>query len=1058
MKWIMQMPGGERMTESFSPSINRIEARANFMPREDEQSLGGEWAFRYYPKLDELPEEMDLTALESWDRIDVPGCWQLKGYGSPKYINTRYEFEPDALKLTPPHVPSERTAVGVYARKFAYAGDLSRRILLALDGFGSCAQVYLNGKFVGYAANGRSVAEFDVSSAVCAGENTLVIAVYQFGAGSFLECQDMWRLSGLFRDVRIYSVARVALHDVYLWYDVERDLSRACVHAEVKIHNSSAELAPPVQVECELIGPDGRTVARAEGYTGNLSARFEEFVFTKDPLPVQAGVTRTAYVNIDVDAPRLWSADDPQLYTLVVRAAGQECSLRCGIRDVRIEQGVFYVNYAPVKLKGVNRHEFSPDNGYVVTREEMVRDILLMKQHNVNAVRSSHYPNAPEWYALCDEYGLYVMDEANIESHGISYRANILPGNDMRWLPHVLDRVTAMVECQKNHPSVVMWSIGNELGFGETVAAAAGLIRSLDPRPIHKRQMNVIADMDSETYPTVDFMREHSKKKPGRAFVANEYGHAMGNACGSLSDYWDAIYADPTLIGGFIWEWCDHGLRGGAHPYSYGGDFGEEFHDGNFCIDGLVLPDRQPTAKMQELKKVHENVSVLFDPDRQVMRILNRFPHTSLDKYRLRYALLSDGAEVYCGECDLNGIAPGETAERKYTLPETLPEGELVLSASIAAAQDMPWCEAGHEIAWAQVRLRAAQTQALPESNAGYTVLLDNAPAAVEGKWNGGVLSAECAGTRLTYLPNGELRAEHDGRAWISGVELNAYRAPTDNDARAELMSKYMGTGLTWSGLGLDHLQRELLEMHWGMERGGLTVTRRLRHSGNGCALLLTQRDTLTGDGRVFVDCDVQIEGAPLLPRLGLMLRADASLRGMRWYGAGPEETYPDRQSGGRLGVFETDVCAQKGYIKPQEYGSHMRTRYLNLRGEGMELTLTGAIPCAMSALAHSPQMLAAAGHEDELPASDATYVFVDYAQDGLGNRSCGPDALPQYRLTAAEARFGVLISPRGYEGCALPEELRDVYRAYVGGTERAQAEYRDPSDPDQQRAVGMDV
>jgi len=1058
MKLTMKLPGGGLMTESFIPSVNRIEPRANFMPCSDEQSLGGEWAFRFFKGMNELPEELDISEMDGWDRIAVPGCWQLKGYGNPKYINTRYEFEPDALKLTPPHVPAERTAVGVYARRFEYAGDMNRRIILALDGFGSCVQVYLNGEFIGYAANGRSVAEFDISDAVRMGNNTLVLAVYQFGAGSFLECQDMWRLSGLFRDVRIYTVARVALHDAYIWYDVERDLSRACVHAEVKIHNSSAELAHPVHVECELLAPDGTVAARAAGYTGNLSARFEEFIFTKDPLPVQAGVTRTAYVNMEVEAPRLWSADDPQLYTLVIRAAGQECTLRCGIRDVRIEKGVFLVNYEPVKIKGVNRHEFSPENGYCVTREEMVRDIMLMKQNNINAVRSSHYPNVPLWYALCDEYGLYVMDEANIESHGISYRANILPGNDMRWLPHVLDRVTAMVECQKNHPSVVMWSIGNELGFGETVAAAAGVIRSLDPRPIHKRQMNVIADMDSETYPTVDFMREHSGKKPGRAFLANEYAHALGNACGSLCDYWDAIYADETLIGGFVWEWCDHGLRTGAHAYCYGGDFGEEFHDGNFCIDGLVLPDRQPTAKLQELKKVHENVTVLFDTDRQVMRIRNRFPHTKLDGYRLRYALLADGVEAYCGECDLYGIAPGAETQRKYDLPDTLPEGELVLSVSIYAAQDMPWCSAGHEIAWAQVRLRAARAEALPVCTGDFAIGVDGKEAAQEGEWNGGVLRVECAGTRLVYQPDGDMQMESHGQMLVNGVELNAYRAPTDNDSRAELMSKYMGTGLTWCGLGLNELRRELLEMRWGMEQSGLTVTRRLRYCGNGCTLLLTQRDTLTGDGRVFVDCDVAVEGAALLPRLGMMLRADACLRTMRWYGAGPEETYPDRQLGGRLGLFETDVLRQSRYIKPQEYGSHMRTRYMNLSGGGKELTLTGAIPCAMSALPHTPQQLAAAEHEDELPASEATYIFIDHAQDGLGNRSCGPDALPQYRLTANAARFAFLISPRGYEGCALPGESMGVYRAYTGGTACAQAEYRDPSDPDQQRAVGMNV
>lgn len=1039
-----RLPDGSVMTESFIPSLGRLEPRANFMPHVNEQRLDGEWAFTYFPRLDQMPEEIDLSALDTWDTMPVPGCWQLHGHGSPKYINTRYTFEPDALRLTPPHVPADRTAVGVYARRFLFSGDMSQRGITALEGFSSCVQVYLNGMFVGYAANGRSLAEFDASAALHAGENLLVLVVYQFGAGAFLECQDMWRLNGLFRGVCVYSLPRVSLHDVYAWCELDRSLQSAKVHVEVKIHNSSDALADPVAVQCALVDSAGNTAAQAEGYTGNHSARFDETLFTRDPLPIQAGVTRTAYVDMEITHPQLWSADAPHLYTLTVQAAGQTCTLPFGVRDVRIENGTFLVNYVPVKLKGVNRHEFSPDNGYVVTREEMIRDIRLMKQHNINAVRSSHYPNAPEWYALCDEYGLYVMDEANIESHGISYRQNILPGNDMRWLPHVLDRVNAMVNCQKNHACVVMWSIGNELGFGETVAIAANVIRAQDSRPIHKRQMNCVADMDSETYPTVDFMREHRHKKPGRAFITNEYGHAMGNACGSLGDYWDAIYADPTLIGGFVWEWADHGLRGGKYAYSYGGDYGEAFHDGNFCIDGLALPDRTPTAKMQELKKVHENVVVTYADD--VLTVHNRFPHTTLDDYLLLCSVLCDGKAFHTVSYALTDIAPGHAKTIPLSLPSSPAQGEIILSVSVQAAHCLPWCSAGHEIAWAEFMLRKTSCAVLSAQGTPATFVKDA---------RGIIVSA--GEMRFLYGADGTVAIKQGDQTLVSNMQLCAYRAPTDNDTRAAAMVQYFG-GCAWVSLGLDRMTGQLLSLSACTVAAGVLVTRTLRYANDHCALTLTQRDTIVPDGRLFVDSDVQLENIPLLPRLGMELCVAPKLNNAIYYGAGPLETYPDRARGGKLGLYPFTVDAQQGYIRPQEYGSHMRTRYITLEGEGTTFTVTNAVPYAVSALPHCAMDLAAAAHPEQLPPRKATYVYIDYAQNGLGNRSCGPDVLAQYQLCIDHARFGFLVSPRGYEGRAVPADLVGTYAPWQGGKAAPQEDYRDPSDPDRQRAVGMDV
>lgn len=1043
MKIKQLLPGGGALRDSFLPSLNRMEPRADSMPRRFEQDLSGRWAFRFFERASDLPDEMSLEDMDAWDSCDVPSCWQLRGYSHPAYINTRYGFEPDARKLTPPHVPMDDTQAGVYARRFNYEGDLSLRTVIALEGFASCAQLYLNGEFIGYAADGRCAAEFDVSRAVRRGENELCVVVYQYGAGAFLECQDMWRLSGLIRGVKVYALDRVTLSDAYVWCDVARDLRRAVVNVEVKIYNAGKGLAEPVSVSCELSDASG-VVARGEGYTGNRSARFDEFIYTNFPLPIQQGVTRTAYVQLTVDAPRLWNSESPQLYELRISAAGQRASLKVGIRDVRIEDGVFKVNYAPVKLKGVNRHEFSPREGYVVTRDDMLRDIMLMKQHNINAVRCSHYPCAQEWYELCDEYGLYVMDEANVESHGISYRQNVLPGNDLRWLGHMLDRVISMVEAHKNHPSIVMWSLGNELGFGETVAVAANAVRALDSRPIHKRQMNIVADMDSETYPTVDFMREHSRRKPGRAFLTNEYAHAMGNACGSLGEYWDAIYADPTLIGGFVWEWCEHGLRGGRYEYSYGGDFGEAYHDSNFCIDGLVGPDRQPGAKLLELKKVHEDVVISIAPDGggANVDVLNRFAHAPLDDYELRLALMRDGVEIWAGRAALAGIAPGERRTFRFELPELPGDGELALRASAIAAHDMPWCGAGHEIAFGQ-RLLRADTRKLPAEIAARAQL-----ANVEGE-----CALEADGTRVRYAADGAMSVELGGREVVRDMKLNAYRAPTDNDRGSSSMRQ----SPTWLELGLNDLRRELESI--ARSADGRRVERVLRYVGNGCEFRVIQRDTLLDGGGLAVDCDVAVKGMGevALPRLGMLLELRGGFERARYYGLGPCETYPDRARSGKLGLYEFDLPSERGYIRPQEYGSRMGARYIALSGAQGEIAVTGIVPCAMSALAYSTSALISCTHRDELVPDGATYLSVDYAQTGLGNRSCGPEALPQYQLHLDGARFGFVLG-REYAGNGLPDELERLFKPYGGGRAGKQEEYRDPSDPDRQRATGMNA
>ena len=582
-------------------------------------SLSGVWRFYYAKSLLDIPDGFENKSGEGWDEIPVPSCWQMHGYGNPKYINVGYAFLKKGDTGTPPFT-AEENAAGIYKRTFTVPSSFSgKRVILRIGAVTSSAKVFVNGREVGYSTNSKTAAEFDITDFVrYEGENDLSIIVTEFCAGSWLEDQDMFRMNGITRDVAIYAVCGVHLFDFYAYSEFQDGFAKADLIVEAKVMNMTDKLTPPARVSLKIIAPDGSELDAADSAeNGNLSYRFEEKVPFAQPKDIRGGTIATVYLKASLNKPLLWSAEKPNLYTVILTLHGEggdESELHAfkhGFRKIEERAAELLINGTSVKLKGVNRHETHPKNGYIVSREDMERDIILMKRNNINALRASHYPCDPYLYSLCDKYGLYVMDEANMESHGISYRRNILPGNDHRWLNAVMDRVGAMVHSNKNHPSVIIWSMGNEIGFGETIAIAAAFCRAYDKtRLIHKRQMNSIADMDSETYPSSDNMIEHARQHPDRMFITNEYAHAMGNACGSLREYWDAIYSNKQLCGGFIWEWCDHSIikkrDDGSEYYAYGGDFGEEKHDGNFCCDGLITPDRRETAKLCEVKKVHE--------------------------------------------------------------------------------------------------------------------------------------------------------------------------------------------------------------------------------------------------------------------------------------------------------------------------------------------------------------------------------------------------------------------------------------------------------------------
>lgn len=1051
----------------------RMPYRFDRFPRTNIRSLDGEWQFTLLRKED--AERMDAAQLEkaalAGGRIHVPGNWQLQGYGKPRYINTRYAFGEDSDTLNPPFIPEGQGDVGVYFHTLQLDEPAAeRRRILSIGGYSSAVTVYLNGQLVCYAENGRTACEIDVTDSVRPGENRLMILVDEFCPGSYLECQDMWRLSGIFRSVTMYDIHEQHLLDTYLW--AEQDGSDWLLHYECKIANMGKTCRERAAVEIALYGPCGERIAQDTGKTGSKSDRFDEVglaqvfgdgeaepAWLDEALRIPAGITATAYGHIRVADPQLWSAETPTLYTVKVRTladgkALEDTELPFGFRSYKIdEKGRFLVNGQSVKLRGVNRHEFDPVNGYTVTEESMLQDIRLMKQCNINAVRASHYPNDSHWYQLCDEYGLYVMDEANVESHGISYRKNILPGNDMRWLPRVLDRQAAMVQTNKNHACVFCWSLGNELGYGETVAMAAAYCRTADPtRLIHKRQMNSVADMDSETYPSAQNMKDRAEAHPNRAFLTNEYLHAMGNACGNLKEYWQEIYAHENLIGGFIWEWCDHGLQqnlpDGSTQYLYGGDFGEAYHDSNFCIDGLTTPDRTFTPKLQEVQAVYQPIAVYaVDLQKGLFEMENRCGQLDLAQFELRLQVLENGEVRQELSLPAPSCRPGETV--RWELPEKISlhgDGEMVLD--LAFTEKTPLLE-GCALHARQQFLCKAAPLAPQKAIAADAVSRDGNRITVTA----GALTAEL------NTDSGHLSLLYGGKCLVRDVKLTLFRAPTDNDAHGPLVLEKEN----WFSSKYNAPVRTCLHADTAQENNAPMLEYSCAYDTVPGTFFVQTKIWRTAEEALFFAYSIQSPAEMVEPaRIGVTFETEPEFTQMQWYGLGPLETYPDRKCGGQLGSYQQDIRGQQGYIRPQEYGLHCSTRSMTISDAATCLRFEAAQPMAMSALPYSDQELWDAAHTAELPEVKHTYIHLDYADRGLGNSSCGPDVLPPYRIGNAPCRFGFSVTMAEQNlpltaGCSRPEKVKP-YTAWkgIGYAEKTTAAYRDPSDPDQRAEAGM--
>lgn len=1032
-------------------AINKEKAHNTYMPyAEIEQAmtdnwnaspyylnLNGSWKFSWVKHPDMRPKDFyrDGFDVSYWDNIEVPSCWQMKGYGIPIYTNVTY---PHAAN--PPYimdsVPANFTKneypnpVGSYVREFEVPAEFSgRRTFIHFAGVESAMYLWVNGKKVGYSEDSRLPAEFDLTSYIKPGTNILAVEVYQWSDGSYLEDQDFWRMSGIYRDVYLYSVPQLFLRDYWLKAGLNADFSQAEFSVETSFVNYGAK--GNHQLEVYLLAENESPETAKPLITYQINA-------TSKP--------KTPVLRATVEQPMLWSAETPYLYTallLTKDASGKVLMVQrsdFGFRKIEIRDQQLWINGQSIKIKGVNRHDIDPWDGRTISKASMIRDVELFKQLNMNTVRTSHYPNDPYFYSLCDRYGIYVIDEANVESHGMGYGDKSL-GHVKSWQDAHVSRIMNMVERDKNHPSVIIWSLGNEAGPGINFKAAADAVKARDPeRPIHYERYNDVADIASTMYPDVVWFEKEGAKDDPKPFFLCEYAHAMGNAVGNLQEYWDAIYAHKRLIGGCIWDWADQGLykeipgKPGTYFLAYGGDFGDRPTDWNFCANGLTTADRQMTPKMEEVRKVYQNVLMeARDLIKGEVEITNRFSFLNLNTFTGTWQLSENGVAIQSGYFSPD-LAPGETKMQliPFVKPSLSPGCEYFLEISYALKSDELWAKAGYIVARDQFKIPFD----VPENpsvqlsvNHPVSLKEDDNNLEIDGKaFKVTFNKAAGAITRLTYnnlviidTPEAVLfgiKPETGLIHWdttvnerIGGPVVNIYRAPVDND--------YIfggGPGPIWQKQGLAYLKDKVTHFSFRqLDEGKIEVLINLESKSlKGYRINSNFTYTVAGNGKIDVEVNFDPEKTDwLLPKLGIIMEMPTGFEEVNWFGAGPHENYRDRKSSAFIGRYHMTVTEMtEAYIRPQDMGNRSDTRWFtvsNSKGEGVEISGKNL---NFSALHHLPTDLDKANHPYELVYRPETIIAIDAAHNGLGGGSCGPGPMEQYKLKAEPISLKFSIAP----------------------------------------------
>lgn len=1008
-------------------AINKEQPRATALPYRDEASavtndaklspyfllLDGVWKFYWSAFPDARPVDFyrESFSVAKWKDIQVPGNWELQGFGIPIYTNVTYPYPKN-----PPYIPHHDNPVGSYRRDFELPENWDgRRVFLHFEAGTAAMYIWVNGEKVGYSEVSKSPAEFEITAYVRPGKNNLAVEVYRWSDGSYLEDQDFWRLSGIERSVYLYSTAPVRLADFFVRGDLDAQYRNGIWDAEVKIGSTEAVAGKKYRLKLSLLAPDGRLAASAvKEVTGKQG---EQMVRLTKTIP---GV-------------KTWSAENPVLYTTILTLTDadgnvvESTTCRTGFRKVEIKNGTLLVNGRYIMVKGVNIHEHHPLTGHHMDENMLRKDLELMKKHNINSIRMSHYPHSVKLYDLCDRYGFYVVDEANIETHGMGaekqgwFDRNQHPAYRQDWAEAHRDRIRRAVERDKNHPSVIIWSLGNECGNGPVFHEMYNWLKQRDvTRPVQFEQAGEDENTDivCPMYPWFGYIQEYAERKEvKRPFIMCEYAHSMGNSTGNFQEFFDIIRNSPQMQGGFIWDWVDQGIltvdENGRSYWAYGGDFGAEYYPNemNFCLNGLVNPDRTPHPALQEVKKVYQDI--LFqagDLSKGEIKVINEFSFTNLNEFDFSWQLIRNGVITREGTFSVD-VAPLKEKMIRLPLPETeVKEGEeYLLSVYAHVKQTKGLLPAGHQIACEQFMM-------------GKSRWFEPLKSAVTGK-----MSVEKSGNDLYVRTNGVTfsinykdgqfwKYEYEGKNLLRSVpEINFWRAPIDNDFGNGMPGK-MGV---WRTAGKNVYAKQV-DIEEKADYVRVKVIYRLSDIGNDYYLTYTINPE--GEVRVEAEFEAVNPDLPELPRFGMLMTLSENYHWFRWYGRGPGENYADRNTASLMGVYESDVKDQYfAYIRPQENGNKTDVRWLTLTDkDGYGLKVSGLQPLSVSALHVSPEDLDPGLTKKQQHASDIVFrkevvLCVDLAQRGLGgDDSWGATPQEQYRLYPKGKifKYGYVLSP----------------------------------------------
>ena len=985
----------------YIPASRRMDNLVEHREESDRmQLLNGTWKFQYFNSIYDIQDSFfeKNYDTENFDEIQVPSVWQMAGYDTHQYTNIRYPFPFD-----PPYVPQD-IPCGAYVHNFEYSRDeKASKAFLNFEGVDSCFYVWINGSYIGYSQVSHMTSEFDVTDVLQDGTNTVAVLVMKWCDGSYLEDQDKFRMSGIFRDVYILKRPKQAISDYHIKTRIEDMLAK--VEIEMKFYS-------PLNVKISIEDRNGAVVA--------LGSIAEE-----------------GTAVLEIASPELWNTENPYLYKLILETENEVIVDHIALRKIEIKDQVIYLNGQKIKFRGVNRHDSDPVTGFTINPEQITTDLTLMKQHNFNAIRSSHYPNAPFFYEMCDKYGFMVIDEADIEAHGpfMIYRKedtdynrfkrwNEKIADDPVWEEAIVDRVKLMVERDKNRFCIVMWSMGNESAYGCNFEKALEWTKNFDPDRITQYESARYRNYDetydysnldvySRMYPALSEIQEYLDKDGSKPFLLVEYCHSMGNGPGDFEDYFQMIQDNDKMCGGFVWEWCDHAIAHGTAEngktiYAYGGDHGEEIHDGNFCMDGLVYPDRTVHTGLLEYKNVYRPARVIsYDKESGELVLHNYMDFDDLKDYvKISYELTQDGLVISKGKLPEVSAAPH--SEGKINLKINVPEsGKCYLKFIYHLKKELPLLDEDHILGFDEIEVSQKDAKCQLAEKWVEKTVTDSELQVSEDDTQIHIKGREFAYTidRRTALFT---EMKFAGREYLNHpMELNIWRAPTDND---------MYIKSEWKKAHYDKAYTRAYTTEVVQGKHGVKITSHASVVAETVQKILDVTITWKIESAGKIDADIAVTKAdefPDLPRFGVRMFLDKKLSAARYFGMGPQESYCDKHQAASHGLYHANVDdLHEDYIRPQENGSHYDCEYVELNNSRYGIVVSAENAFSFNASYYTQEELEKKTHNYELTESDSVVFCVDYALNGIGSNSCGPVVLEQYRFDDVLFRFQFTLIP----------------------------------------------